>query len=486
MHNRGKHLLIIILLIVLSSRLVFALPLNEIYFIVEHNTISEIDPARLRETPVEKLPEYLNDPYFKYFDPETFREYISSYQGVYGGIGTQIARLGDTTFVENVYPGSPAAEAGIVKGDIIVQVDDKPVRDLSIETVASLIRGEPDSEVSLILLRGQTQIVVTVVRQLISSLTVEGQMLGETGIITIHNFQDVTPDQFREALSVLRAKEPLGYVIDLRNNPGGSVASVLEVAREIVPTGTLVTLIDGRGRETVYVSYADPLPLGKVVVLVNEKTASAAEILAAAIRDRGVGVLIGEKTYGKATVQSIYGLADGGGLRLTTAHYFTPFGVAINEIGLEPDVTVSGREAQLTEAISHFFELQPSSLVFTLDSYDVFLKETVREMQLVSDYPPFLLNSRTYVPLRLLAESMGLTVEWNQNTFEVTLRGESVEINIPIGHDFGLRNGSEFPLLGQAVLRNDRTFIPVRSVAEALGSRVYWEGETRKVTIIWE
>ncbi|MEX0974595.1 MAG: S41 family peptidase [Bacillota bacterium] len=305
-----------------------------------HN--KEVSARQLYEGALKGLLESLNDPYSQYLNEEQLKSLNTSLDAEYGGIGITIELIGGNITVVSTFPGSPAERAGIKAGDVIVNAEGRDLVGKVPQDASLVIRGEPGTTVSLTLRRPPANKTFTflVKREQITQPTVSWKDLGD-GIyyIQIAQFAAQTARDFPVLMDFLRSKGLQGLVLDLRNNPGGLLDSCMAVADELVPQGSVVELRLRTEKQVLESSGAGPVV--PTVALVNQGTASAAEILAGAIRDRGVGVLVGERTFGKACVQSIVPIGGGfGGIRMTIADYYTPAGVNLAGTGLQPDVKV--------------------------------------------------------------------------------------------------------------------------------------------------
>ncbi len=306
----------------------------------------EISDEELQEGIYRGMVASLDDPYSEYYSKEELEEAVSSNQGISYGIGAYVS-INQTMMmpqISGVMEESPAKAAGLREGDIIYKVNGEDTQGYSLTKVVSMIKGKEDTEVTLTIYReGEPDFLeVTAVRgKLIETETVTSGMLEDTngiGYLQIKEFDAVTVDQFNEAMAELRAEEMTGLIIDLRSNPGGDLAAVVDVARRILPEGLIVYTEDKTGYRKEYTcdgEYELDIPL---VVLINEYSASASEILAGAVKDYNIGTLIGTTTYGKGIVQRINRLDDGTALKLTVSAYYTPSGKNIHGIGIEPDI----------------------------------------------------------------------------------------------------------------------------------------------------
>ncbi|MDW7651301.1 MAG: S41 family peptidase [Bacillota bacterium] len=480
MYKRLTVLLLAMMLILIAPVQAWANPNEEIYQLIEMYYVDEVDSASLRFTDPEELGSFLNDPYTEYYSPKIFAMFLEAMDAAYSGIGVQISEAEDGLFVELVFEGSPAESAGILPGDVIFSVDGTSLAGLPLDAAAGLIKGEPDTQVVLGIRREGSEFEVSVTRGIISVPTVFGETIGDVGYIYIHNFTMQTPLQFRETLTRLKESEPRGYILDLRYNPGGYLDAVLEVAGEILPEGPVVTLRNRFGEE-VFTNTADGETLPNLIVLINNSSASAAELLAGAIQDLNTGVLLGEQSYGKASVQQFIPLSNGGALKMTVARYYTPNGQAIDKMGLAPGVPVQGDEEQFAAALQMIRNTSPT-LVFGIDRLTAWTTAGDRELE----NAPFIEDNRSYVPLRFIADAMGTDISWDETNRTAVLEKDDVTVTIPVDGSRGFRNGEEFDLYGQTIIRGDRSFIPARAVAEALGARVWWDALNREVVVAWD
>ncbi len=287
----------------------------------------------------------MNDPYTVYYDEEETKELMETTTGEYFGIGAVMSQNQDSgqVTITKVYKDSPAQQAGLREGDILYQVDDHALEEQTLEEVVSWIKGDEGTEVKLYVYRGEDyeKQELTVVRGKIEAETVVYEMKEQnTGYIYIQEFDSVTSDQFREALDDLESQGMESLVIDLRNNPGGNLDTVVDMLSLILPEGIIVSTKDKNGGTEEYTcdgthEFQKPLAL-----LVNQYSASASEIFAGAVKDYGIGTLVGKTTYGKGIVQQLLDLGDGTMMKVTIAEYFTPSGENIHKKGITPDVDI--------------------------------------------------------------------------------------------------------------------------------------------------
>ncbi len=319
----------------------------------------------LQEGVYKGLVSALGDPYSEYYTKEELEEVVNSNKGVAYGIGAYISlnKQWNMAMINNVMEESPAQEAGLMAGDVIIEVDGESTQGMSVSQVVSLVKGREGTTVRLTVYReGEADYLeIDAVRgKLIEATTVNSGMLEGTdhiGYVRIIEFDGVTVDQYAEAMAVLKEEGMKALVLDLRSNPGGDVNAVVEIARKILPKGMIVYTEDKYGNRKEYTCDGDrefDLPLA---VLVNEYSASASEILAGAVQDYKTGTLIGTTTYGKGIVQQIQRLEDGTAIKLTISAYYTPLGRNIHGIGITPDIELEyDYEAYEAEGIDNQVE----------------------------------------------------------------------------------------------------------------------------------
>ncbi len=286
----------------------------------------------------------LEDPYSEYYTAAELNDLMNQTEGIYYGIGAYVSLDTETTLpkISGVIEGSPAEEVQLRANDLIYEVDGVSTYGMSLAEAVALIKGQEGTQVVLTILReGESDYLeVTVTRRQVESPTVEFEMLDDkTAYIQITEFDEVTIDQFTEALAMAKGSDMEGLILDLRANPGGSLNAVVEIARKILPEGMIVYTEDKNGKRSEYKcdgKHQIDVPL---VVLVDMNSASAAEILAGAIQDYGIGTLVGTTTFGKGIVQQILPFKDGSAVKLTISSYFTPNGRNIHGVGIEPDIT---------------------------------------------------------------------------------------------------------------------------------------------------
>lgn len=310
--------------------------------IVKSNFDGQIDNNKLFDGAIEGMVKSLGDPYSVYLDKENFAKLSEVTEGSFGGIGIVFGKRGDDYVVISAIPDNPGALAGIKSGDIILAVDGTDTKNLDMTGVADKIRGKQGTEVVLLLKsKDGEQKTVRVVRSDIKTPSVGGQMLPGTkiGYIRITVFNENTGADFKKEYAKLEADGMQATILDLRGNPGGILDDGVAVAGMLVPKGPIVSLVYKNGDKYVEQSSLEKVKY-PLAVLVDHGTASAAEIVAGAVKDTKAGRIFGVKTFGKGSVQGVYRIDQNTALKITTAKYYTPSGVSIHNVGIEPDVTV--------------------------------------------------------------------------------------------------------------------------------------------------
>ncbi len=325
-----------------------------------------VEPAQLTYGAIRGAIKTLDDPFTWFADPVLAERIREDATGRYSGIGA-VVNLNDLGHVIIVRPfvGGPADEAGLMPGDVILEIDEIDTLGLSLDEAVGMIRGPEGTAVRLLIQREEVQspFEAQIVRAEIEIPSVEYRLLeDEIAYLKLNNFRSDVPAQAHDALAELLAEQPRGLILDLRDNPGGLLSAAIDISSEFIAQGVIVLERGSDEPDEEHMARGDGLATDiPLVVLVNEGTASGAEIVAGAIRDHERGVLIGQHTFGKGSVQSPIDLSDGSHLRLTIAHWFTPDGQLIAETGLAPHIEVSlseedmaeGRDPQLEAAINY-------------------------------------------------------------------------------------------------------------------------------------
>jgi len=330
--------------------------LNSVYNFVVRNYVDEVDPHVLYEGALKGMMDALGDPYTVYLQPAQMRDLNDTTSGGFGGVGLSISKPLETSadkpaYVEVVSPieDTPGWKSGIQAGDLILSIDGTSTADITMEEVLKILRGPKGTTVNLMIRRGKTgEFPVSLVRAIIEVPTVKYGMIQQgrhkTGYVRIIEFTPKTPDRVQDALDSFKAAGFTSLIIDLRNNPGGLISSVAEVADKFIDKGVIVSTKSRLIFEnSVYRASEKATVMPKdipIVVLINKGSASASEILAGALKDYHLAYLVGERSYGKGSVQQVVPLPNSDGIKLTMARYYTPSDSNIDKIGIPPDMEV--------------------------------------------------------------------------------------------------------------------------------------------------
>lgn len=338
-------------------------PIEEAISLISESALVERSKDELLKAAVEGILSVLDDKHTEYFTAEEYEKIMESYSGTMSGIGVIVTLDNDgQVVVVRTLSDTPACRAGIVEGDIITEVDGMDIKDMALEKVVTMIRGEEGTKVNLKIYRPEDNgiIEVTVTRarfdvpNLISDIFEE-----DVGYIQYFDFQDRGAQKLDKEIQKLIDGGAKGLILDLRNNPGGVLDDAVEVCDLFLDEGIIVTIkgrTENKERIDKYLAWKGKYTEIPLVVLINGFSASASEVVAGALRDNDRAILVGERSFGKGTVQVIYELSDGSGLKFTTARYFLPLGLSVDGVGINPDILVklepdATEDIQLNKAI---------------------------------------------------------------------------------------------------------------------------------------
>lgn len=327
--------------------------------LIDEVYIGEIDEEKMLDETIKGYINGLDDEYSEYMTTDEWDDFQSQALGNYVGIGIYMATdKNNNVVVLSPIEGSPAEKAGIEQGDIIALVNEENVLGTSSDKVASLIKGEEGTEVKIKVLRDNEYLDFNLKREAIKIYHVEEKMLeNNIGYISLLTFDEGCAEEFKTAIDSLKTQGAKKLIIDLRNNTGGLVDEALKIADYFIPKGeNLLITVDANGNKEYSKAENDPIIDCEIIVLSNEYSASASEILLGALKDSGKAKSVGTKTFGKGVIQSVYLLEDNSALKLTVNEYFTPNETKINKVGIEPDYEVeldeeSEEDSQLNKAI---------------------------------------------------------------------------------------------------------------------------------------
>ena len=341
---------------------------NEVYNRVKNQYVEELTDKELVEKALNGMLQAL-DPHSSYMNEEVFKEMQEDTSGTFGGLGIEITT--DKGFIKIISPidDTPADRAGIQAGDYITHLNGDSVVDMNLKEAIDIMRGEVGTSITLTIIRGTEEpFDVELIRDTIKMASVKHRVLNDVGVIRVSTFNEQTTSGLKDSIQELEEGEnpPIGYVLDLRNNPGGLLTESVSVSDLFLEQGEIVS-IRGREKKDVQVFSAkkgDLINKKPLVVLINEGSASASEIVAGALQDHDRAVIMGMKSFGKGSVQTIVPI-DSGAIRLTIAKYYTPSGDSIQAVGIEPDVVVPRAELNI---IDNYFTFRESDYQDALDN----------------------------------------------------------------------------------------------------------------------
>lgn len=331
--------------------------------LVKTQSLYDIDNSRVFEGAASGIVSSLNDPYSEYLDKDTWQDLKIRLDAKFGGIGVYILQDNQGRLkILSPIKGTPAYKEGIKHGDIIIKINDDSAVGMSQDEAVHLMRGDPGTQLTLSVYRESDgkEHTFRIVREIINVPSVEAKVLdsaNQIGYISLNQFGTRSAEEIKTSVNdLVENKKVRGLILDLRNNGGGDFDVSIEIAGVFLDGDKVVSVADAQGNEKVYRASQGKVNV-PMVVLVNEDSASASEILAAALQDNKRAVLVGKKTFGKGLVQTVFPLRNGGALKLTTQKYYTPAGIDINEVGITPDYVVENpandsQDQQMEKAIS--------------------------------------------------------------------------------------------------------------------------------------
>jgi len=410
--------------------------LAEIRYILKEYHLSNISEDELMEAAIEGMLSTIGDPYTDYMNAEEWQQYQDSFEQTYVGVGIRLGQDEFGVYAVDVFSGSPAYEAGILRGDYIVEVNGQSALGKTTEEIVSMIAGAENTKVELTVLRDGDRKTYTLSRRSLSIPNVEYSWLPNGyGYIKINTFSLGADEQFSEYMMKMKTAGLNGLVIDVRGNPGGYLETVAYIAGEFLENGVLIHTRDKNGRDnpvTILNGYSVDAP---VVILIDENSASGSEILAGALQDHRLAKVVGVRSFGKGSVQSVFLLSNGGVLKTTTQEYLTPNGHRVNGNGIEPDIEVKGRAAQLLTA---FREVGMKPLTVTTNRREM----VVNGVSFGEPLPFVEQDGRVFVHSRVLGALAGLRVEWDGELRSVVMtRGDERILFAVDSADVMNRNG---------------------------------------------
>ena len=330
-----------------------------------------IDEQKLKDGAIEGYVAALGDEYTEYIPASEMESYTEAITGSFYGIGISMIADEESGRVVVYYPipDTPAEKAGIKAGDKIIKVDGKEYTNKELSSISKYIRGKEGTKVNLVIERDGNELTFDIERAKINTNPITTKIIqNDIGYIKLPSFDDGIAKSFKEKYEDLQSKGAKTLIIDLRNNGGGIVEEATKIADYILDDGNVImSTVDNNNNKRISTSKDEPIINTKIVMLVNENTASASEILTSSLKDNNKATVIGTKTYGKGVIQTIYSLSDGSGLKITTAEYYTANGEKIHKLGIMPDI-----EVKLPENVKNIYSLE--------DEEDTQLKKAIEEL----------------------------------------------------------------------------------------------------------
>jgi carboxyl-terminal processing protease len=388
---------------------------------------------------VEAIMKGLKDGYSEYYTPERYQSLYSSIQGEYYGIGVSIMLSSEHVVITGVFPGSPAESAGLKAYDKIVSVDGQSIANLSTSDVANLIKREKGAPVKIGIIRGNTEMEVDCICDEVSQNPVSYEIMedGKIGYIYISTFSANLDDYITPILNEFDEKGIKNVILDLRNNGGGELNAALSLANHFIPSGVITKLKykDETLNEDLTVTNSMTEPKYNLVLLVNENSASASELFTAAVKDRKAGTIIGTNTFGKGSMQSVFRLSTGSGVKYTIAEFYSPNDNRIHTIGVTPDYTVENEVYTVDE--DNFAELDLDKAGDTSESENILaIEERLNSLGCFSGNPDNVFDDETRNALRYFQTVKGLEITGEPDLYTLIALNDYI-------YDFELENDNQ-------------------------------------------
>jgi carboxyl-terminal processing protease len=456
----------------------------KVYNDILENYAEDITPEKLEVKAIKGMLEEL-DPYSRYFTADEYEDFQDNTEGTFGGIGVRIEKKGDYVQVIAPLPDTPGEKAGLKSGDKVLKVGLTDVKGFTLKKVADLIKGEPGTSVVLTIGREDpnSPIIFTITRELIKLDVVESELLEENmGYIRLKTFSDYSAREFNKAINNLKNEGAEGFIVDLRNNPGGYLGSALSVASKFVDEKDELVHVVNKGEDiNTYWSTSNSLNM-PLVVLINKGSASGSEIVAGTVKDHGVGILVGTESYGKASVQTLKELRDGNAYKLTTAKYLTPNKIDINQKGITPDYYIEDTNEQLEKAqeiLRDEMNSQKLNIIFTPGKKEVVVNNLVKK----SSAAPYLKNNNIMVPLRFISNQLEGKISWDADSKNIIFAFNDKEIIFKIKSSEAFINCKKISLQTPVEVKKGLTFIPLNFLKYLDYSEVTWDKENKQAVI---
>lgn len=382
---------------------------KEVLQLLEQNHVSKPNAEQLKDAAIRGMIQQLDDPYTQYFNAEEWKNFQNSLENNYVGIGVRVGEDSEGFYASEVFPNSPAAGQGLKRGDYITAVQGKSAKGMKVDDLTGAIKGKEGTSVTITVRSGTASREVTLQRKTIQIPIVTAKMIGRIGYLELSTFSENADELFAERLKELKMKGMTALVVDLRDNGGGYLDSATNIGKHFIQEGAFIHTKDRNGTDNpIHITNGEQLDV-PVYMLVNGNSASASEVLTGALQDYKAAKVIGTKTFGKGSVQSLVPLSTGGVLKVTIQEYLTPKQHKVNKVGITPDIEVKGDAAQLLTALN---SAGLASLDVAMDSKAL----TVNGVDFPDTFPVLSEQNKLYVPSRVLAAIVQGQLTWNGST----------------------------------------------------------------------
>ncbi|AFQ46112.1 S41 family peptidase [Desulfosporosinus meridiei] len=469
------NLMLILLLVLSNSASVLASDsgvLTEVRTLLKNQYVDQVSEDVLNAPTVDEMLERLGDPHTRYFTEEEFQEFVGSINLSFSGIGIHIEMIPEGVQILGVIPGSPAEEVGLKSGDVIIRAAGESLAGLSSEEAVSILRGPDGSSVQLRVKRETETRDLKVTRREISEPTVTGEVLdGHIGYLDLNSFGSDTPKEFEVAAKELKAENVDSWIVDLRDNGGGYLSSAMELAGYFIGSDVAVKVKDRNG-VLHPIEAEDPgwRIKERIVFLVNENSASASEILSAAVKDHEKATIVGTTSYGKGTVQSMFPIRSGGVLKMTVDHFYSPLGHEIDQVGVSPNVVIEHSDPLKAAELMLTDSNEALKMARTDDYWEAWgelsgvAANTPQETQSSMNFIHYFSNYRQVAKLTDIPLDKKFTVNFSGDIDWQTVNSSSIEL---INSSTGERTPTTLEHIGTSGLQ-------VIPQAELIPDTTYW------------
>jgi carboxyl-terminal processing protease len=437
---------------------------DDVFKLLQDNHVSGITPQKLSDNAIKGMVEGLNDPYTVYFTPKEWAGFESALEQNYVGIGVRLNSDDQGVYITEIFKGSPAETAGIKVGDYITGVDGKTMKNVTVDKLIDSVLGEENTNVTITVARNHKELNLTMLRKKINlPVVISKQFEDGTGYIQLSSFSSDADELFAAKLKELQQNHIHSLVIDLRDNGGGLLDTASNIAKLFIKEGVLIHTNDRNHIDTPVNLKGGASIDFPVYVLVNENSASASEVLTGALQDYKLATVIGTKSFGKGSVQSIFPLSNGGVLKVTIEEYLTPLNHKVNKVGITPDIESLGGVPQL---ITAFQTAGMQAIKLTRNNNEITINKQVFAGE---NYTIRTVKNKIYVPSRVLAAMIQGKITWNSTA-------KAVEIS-------ALNKNGVFPVASEGTLiEKGTTYIDLSSFSQKF-PQLQWSMEKDLLTL---